>query len=176
MKRNVQSSKRLALYLAQSGLIAALYVVLTMLANAVGLANYPIQLRLSEALCILPVFTPAAIPGLYIGCLLANLLGNCIWQDVVFGSLATLAGALGAYLIGKWLSDNPRLCAWGAGVPTVIANVLIVPPVLKFAYGIPGSIWYFYLTVCAGEILSAWLLGALLYLALYKRRDKIFKM
>ena len=176
MKKSINSSKRAALYMAEGGLIAALYVVLTMLVNAVGLANYPIQLRLSEALCILPVFTPAAIPGLFIGCLLANLMSGCIWQDVVFGSLATLAGALGAYLIGKWLSDNPRLCAWSAGVPTVIANVLIVPPVLKFAYGIPGSIWYFYLTVCAGEILSAWLLGALLYLALYKRRDKIFKM
>ncbi len=173
-------TKKHVLYLAQAGLIAALYVVLTALANALGLANYPIQLRFSEALCVLPMFTPAAIPGLFVGCLIANLAGGCIWQDVVFGSLATLAGAVGTYLIGKMLASGsrpegrPRLGAILAGLPAVLANTLIMPPILKFAYGFPGSVWYFYLTVCAGELLSAWALGAVVYAALYKRRDKIF--
>ena len=175
MKNRINSSKRAALYMAEGGLIAALYVVLTMLANAMGLANYPIQLRFSEALCILPLFTPAAVPGLYIGCLIANLIGACIWQDVVFGSLATLLGAAGTYLIGKMLRQKPKACGLLAGIPAVVANTLIVPPVLKFAYMIPGSIWYFYLTVFLGELLSAWLLGAVLYFALYKRKDKIFR-
>ena len=175
MKKKPNSSKHAALLLAQGGLIAALYVVLTMLANALGLANYPVQLRFSEALCILPLFTPAAVPGLFIGCMVANLLSGCLWQDVVFGSLATLLGAVGTYLIGKVLRERTKLCAWIAGIPTVVANTLIVPPVLKFAYGVPGNIWYLYLTVCAGEVLSAYLLGALLFFLLEKRKGAIFK-
>ena len=175
MKNRINSSRRVALYMAESGLIAALYVVLTALANAMGLANYAIQLRFSEALCILPLFTPAAVPGLYIGCLIANIMNACIWQDVVFGSLATLLGAAGTYLIGKLLRDKAKLCGWLAGIPTVIANTLIVPHVLKFAYFFPGTVWFFYLTVFLGEVLSAWLLGAALYFALYKRKDKIFR-
>lgn len=171
----INKSKKTVLFLAQAGLIAALYVVLTALANTLGLANYPIQLRFSEALCILPVFTPAAIPGLFVGCLIANLTGGCLWQDVLFGSLATLIGAVGTYMIGKWLQNRPRLCCVLAGLPAVIANTLIIPPVLKIVYSLPDSVWYFYLTVCAGEIASVCVLGGILYAALYKRRDKIFK-
>lgn len=171
----INKSKKTVLFLAQAGLIAALYVVLTALANTLGLANYPIQLRFSEALCILPVFTPAAIPGLFVGCLIANLTGGCLWQDVLFGSLATLIGAVGTYMIGKWLQSRPRLCCVLAGLPAVIANTLIIPPVLKIVYSLPDSVWYFYLTVCAGEIASVCVLGGILYAALYKRRDKIFK-
>lgn len=175
MKKSMYSSKRTALYMAEGGLIAALYVVLTILVNAVGLASYPIQLRLSEALCVLPVFTPAAIPGLFIGCLLANLLSGCIWQDVLFGSLATLLGAICTYLIGRVLQERPRICGLLAGIPAVVANTLIMPPVLKFAYFFPGSVWYFFLTVFVGEVLSAWLLGLVLFTALYPRRNKIFR-
>ena len=77
-------------FLTQSGVIAALYVVLTLVAKAMGLDSGQIQLRLSEALCVLPVFLPAAVPGLTVGCLLANILcGNIFW-DVLFGTLATL--------------------------------------------------------------------------------------
>ena len=66
--------KKSALFLTQAAMIAALYVVLTYIANLFGLASGVIQIRLSEMLCILPVFTPAAIPGLFIGCLLSNIL------------------------------------------------------------------------------------------------------
>lgn len=82
-------------------MIAALYVVLTYITNLLGLASGTIQVRFSEALCILPVFTPAAIPGLFIGCLISNLItGGIIW-DIIFGSIATLLGALGTYFLRK---------------------------------------------------------------------------
>ena len=92
-------------FLAQAAMIAALYIVLTFIANALGLANYAIQVRFSEALTILPYFTPAAIPGLFAGCLLSNILTGCMPLDVIFGSLATLVGAFGTYALRKhkWL-------------------------------------------------------------------------
>ena len=90
------------LYLTQAAMIAALYVVLTFVANALGLANGAIQIRFSEALTILPYFTPAAIPGLFIGCILSNTLTGCMIQDIIFGSLATLAGAFGTAALKKY--------------------------------------------------------------------------
>ena len=113
---------------AFGGLIAALYVVLTMLAAALGLASGAIQVRLSEALTILPVFTGAAVPGLTVGCVLANLITGCAPWDVVFGSLATLLGAIGTRLLRKKL-----LVAW---IPPVISNMAIVPVVLMKVYGV----------------------------------------
>lgn len=154
------------LFVSQAALIAALYVVLTLLANALGLANYPIQLRFSEALTILPFFTPAAIPGLFLGCLISNLLTGAILWDIIFGSLATLLGAVGTYLL--------RRCKWLAPLPPIVANTLIVPMVLYFAYRIPGSIPYFMLTVGLGEILSCGVLGILLLLLLQKYKKYIF--
>ena len=153
-------------FIAQAAVIAALYVVLTLLANSLGLANYAIQLRFSEALTILPFFTPAAIPGLFLGCLISNLLTGAIIWDVVFGSLATLLGAVGTHLL--------RRCKWLAPLPPIVANTLIVPPVLYFAYQIPGSIPYFMLTVGIGEILSCGVLGMLLLFVLQKYRNYIF--
>ncbi|HOA84750.1 MAG TPA: QueT transporter family protein, partial [Bacillota bacterium] len=81
--------KKSTLFIARAGIIAALYVALTFLSAAMGLASGVIQLRLSEALCVLPVFTPAAIPGLAVGCLIANFATGAVVLDVIFGSLAT---------------------------------------------------------------------------------------
>ena len=134
---------------------AALYVVLTMLAAAFGLASGAVQVRLSEALTILPVFTSAAIPGLTVGCVLANIVTGCAAWDVVFGSLATLIGAVGTRL----LKDRPIL-AW---IPPVISNVAIVPIVLMKVYGLTDAWWYLALTVGAGEVISCGVLGLLLY-------------
>ncbi len=115
-------------FVAHSAMIAALYVVLTYLANLLGIASGVIQVRFSEALTILPYFTSAAIPGLYIGCLLANFLtGAAVW-DIIFGSLATLIGAVFTYLLRK---KNETL----APVPPILANTLIIPPILKLVYG-----------------------------------------
>ena len=149
--------------LAQSGLIAALYVVLTFLASAFGLASGAIQVRLSEMLCLLPCFTPAAIPGLFLGCILANIFTGAVVWDVVFGSLATLIGAVGTYL----LRDN----RWLAAFPPIIANVLIIPHVLAYAYGVETAVWLIAITVGAGEFLSAGVFGEILYSSLDKHRD-----
>ena len=143
------------LKLANAGMIAALYVVLTYIANLAGLASGAIQVRLSEALTILPVFTVAAVPGLTVGCVLANLLTGCAAWDVVFGSLATLIGAVGTRL----LKDRPML-AW---IPPVVSNAVIVPIILLKVYGVPDAWWYLALTVGAGEVISCGVLGLLLY-------------
>ena len=153
-------------FLTQSGAIAAVYVLLTMLAAALGLDSGAIQLRLSEALTILPVFTPAAVPGLFVGCLLSNLLaGGVIW-DVIFGSLATLLGAIGTRLLRK--------NRWLACLPPILSNTIIVPFVLAYAYCLPGSVPFFMLTVGIGEVLSCGLLGSLLYNTLDKHKNQLF--
>ncbi len=156
MKKQSFSVKALCI----GGAIAALYVVLTLVAQAFGLASGAIQVRLSEALTILPCFTAAAVPGLTVGCVLANLLTGCALWDVVFGSLATLIGAVGTLLLRK----KPML-AW---IPPVLSNALIVPAVLQRVYGVPDSFWYLMLTVGAGEVIACGILGILLYKALEK--------
>ena len=154
-------------FLCRGALVAALYVVLTWLCALVGLDKGVIQMRLSEALCVLPAFTGAAVPGLFVGCLLANLLTGSALPDIVFGSLATLIGALGAYFL--------RRRKWLVPLPTVLANTLIIPFVLRFAYGAEGSIPYFMLTVGAGEVISAYICGMLLYAALVRQKAQLFK-
>lgn len=156
-------------YLTQAAVIAALYVVLTLIANALGLANYSIQVRFSEALTILPLFTPAAIPGLYVGCLLSNILTGCIAWDILFGPIATLLGAVGTYLLRK-------KSKWLAPIPPILSNMLIVPLVLSYAYHFEGSIPYFILTVGIGEVISCGVLGMLLYFTLKKYAKQIFCM
>lgn len=160
-------------HLTQAALIAALYVVLTFTANAFGLANYSVQVRFSEALTILPYFTPAAISGLFIGCLLSNILTGCALPDIIFGSLATLLGALGTYALRKW--------KWCAPICPIIANTLIVPLVLIYGYGllVEGMstlqcFGFYCLTVGAGEVISCGILGMILLIVLEKYRNKIF--
>ena len=145
--------------------IAAIYVVLTLVSAAVGLSGGVIQLRLSEALTVLPVFTGAAVPGLFIGCAIANLVTGALPWDVAIGSLATL---IGAYLTYRF-RNRPKL----APVFPILSNGLIVPFVLKYVYTFPGSYWYFFLTVTAGETVCCGLFGYLLYRALSRR--EIFK-
>ena len=161
-------------YVVQAAVIAALYVVLTLLANALGLSSYSIQVRFSEALCILPFFTPAAIPGLWIGCLTANLMTGAIIWDIVFGSIATLIGAVGTYLLRK----RKFVCT----LPPVIANMVIVPWVLRYGYGfktiyngVDWSIPFNVVTVGIGEIISVCILGSLLLKVLNKYRNVIFR-
>ena len=137
------------------GVTAALYVVLTVVAAHFNLASGAIQVRISEALTIMPVFTAAAVPGLAIGCVLANLLTGCAAWDVVFGSLATLIGAVGTRLL-----RNRPLLAW---IPPVLSNMAIIPIVLMRVYGVPDAWWFLVLTVGAGEVISCGLLGMLLW-------------
>ncbi|MFT3984623.1 MAG: QueT transporter family protein [Lachnospiraceae bacterium] len=165
--------------ITQAAAIAAVYVVLTFAANALGLSNGVIQVRFSEALTILPYFTPLAVPGLFVGCIISNLLTGCMPLDVIFGSLATLAGAVGTALIGKLADKQPaaaskKLYQWLAPLPPIIANTLVVPFILSYVYQFEGSISYFMLTVGIGEVISCGVLGLLLLFALEKYRHLLF--
>lgn len=168
------------LYLVQAAVIAAIYVVLTYFISAFHLASGAIQVRISEALCILPFFTPAAIPGLFLGCLISNLLTGCIIWDVVFGSFATLLGALGTRLLTGRSVKSPcegekeSRFPWLAPLPPIAANTLIVPLVLRYAYQLPGSIPYFMLTVGVGEIISCGVLGLILLKVLNRYKKYLF--
>jgi len=156
------------LYLVQGAMTAALYVVLTWLASAVGLASGVIQVRFSEALTILPYFTVAAVPGLYAGCLISNIMtGAAIW-DIIFGSFATLIGAVFTYLLRK-------KSKWLAPMPPILANILIVPLVLMYAYGVKDAWIYLVITVGIGEVISCGILGMILFGALEKRAGIIFR-
>lgn len=153
--------------ICQGGIIAALYIVLTYVANALGLASGAVQVRFSEALTILPFFSVASVPGLFVGCLLSNILTGCAIPDIIFGSLATLIGAVGTRMLRK---KTP----WLAPLPPILANTIIVPFVLKYAYGVE-PLWFSFVTVGAGEIISCGILGMLLLFALNKRARDIFK-
>ena len=152
--------------LAEGAMIAALYVALTVVFAPISFRE--IQVRIAEAMTILPVFTPAAIPGLFVGCLLGNSLSGALLPDVICGSLATLAAA---WCTWKLRNLSPFL----APVPPIVANTLVVPFVLRYAYLIDLPIPLMMLTVCIGEVLSCGVLGLLLYFILRKYSDKIFK-
>lgn len=150
--------------MVQGAAIAAVYVVLTMAFRPISFG--PVQFRISEALCVLPYFTPAAVPGVFLGCLISNLLGGAAALDVVFGSLATLMGAVGSRLFRK----NRYLVS----LPPIAANMLIIPWVLKYAYGSGDMVWFMMITVGAGEILAVGILGQILLGALEPYREELF--
>ena len=154
------------LFITQAAMIAAIYVVLTVFISAFNLASGAIQVRISEALTILPYFTPTAIPGLFIGCLLSNFITGCAPYDVLFGSIATLLGALGTYSLRKF--------KWLAPIPPILSNTIIVPFILAYVYGLEDGIPYLMLTVGIGEVLSCGVLGMILLFALQKHVHRIF--
>ena len=153
--------------IAQGGIIAALYVVLTLISHSFGLANGMIQIRVSEALCILPVFTGCAVPGLFAGCFLSNLITGCALPDVVFGSLATLLGAFGT----RMLKDHGIL----SFLPPVAVNTIVVPILLSEVYGVRAAWPVLAACTFAGEAVSAGLLGFLLRSVLKKYRGQLFQ-
>ena len=149
-------------FLTQSALIASLYVALTYVSAALGIASGAIQVRLSEALTVLPAFSGAAVPGLFVGCLAANLLTGASLWDIVFGSLATLLGALGTHCLGrKWFT---------APIYPILSNTLIIPFVLKIAYGVGEGYSFLLLTIFLGEFISCGILGVMLYKSVNKTK------
>ncbi len=158
--------KNKTLYLCQGAIIAAAYVVLTFVSHLFGLDSGVVQLRISEALCVLPAFTPAAISGLYLGCLLSNLLMGGVWLDILVGPIATLLGAVGTYLLRKYKILLP--------LPAVLANMLIVPVVLACGYGMEQGYPLLLLGVGVGELISAYVLGMVLATAISKNKRFIF--
>lgn len=166
-----KSTKFSVKYLASAGIIAALYVALTLVSAIFGMSSGVIQIRISEMLCILPVYTTAAIPGVTIGCLVANLLTGGTIYDIIFGTLATLIGVVCACHMTKF--------KYLSFIPTVAANAVIIPFVLILS-GIGGyDMFPFYsLTVGAGELISCGIFGAVLirYFETHKSiAERIFK-
>ena len=153
-------------YLTRAAMIASLYVVLSYLSTVFGLASGAIQFRISEALCILPVLMPEAVPGLFIGCILSNIIGGCMIWDIIFGSLATLIGAIGCY----YLRSLPEKLKWVCTLPNLVANCIIVPLVLIYAYGVPEGFFYLVLTVGLGELVCGVICGSVLYYSAKKIR------
>lgn len=151
-------------YLTKASAIGALYVVLTLVSAMFGLSGSVVQIRLSEALTILPYFFPEAVLGLTVGCVIANLLTGCALWDIVFGSIATL---IGAYFTSKIKNR------WFLPIPPILSNAIIVPFILTYVYGARESFWFIMFTVAAGEIISCGVLGQMLYSVVNK--NEIFK-
>ncbi len=161
----MKKKKNPVLWLTQGAVIAAVYVVLTLVFAPISFG--PMQVRVSEILTILPLFTSAAVPGLFIGCLLANLFGGAIVWDILFGSIATLIGAAVGYLL--------RFNRWLVPIPNVISNALIVPLVLQYGYGMTDVpyIWMV-VYVAAGELIGCYIMGELFASVLLKYKRYMF--
>ena len=151
--RGLLTTKRLCL----AGVIAGLYAALTLLLAPVSFGQGgAFQFRFAEALTLLPVLSPAAVPGLMVGCFAANLLCGAPWQDIVFGTLATLLAAM--------LSCKFRKNCYLAAAAPVLCNTVIVGATLSALYGLP--VFYAMLTVLPGETAACYLLGIPLVRAL----------
>ena len=170
-ERKANNKSNLTLYTSRGALIAAMYVVLTLLSSVLGLSSGVIQFRFSEALCILPLFLSEAVPALFIGCLTSNIIAGGVVWDVIFGSLATLIGAIGT----RALRRLPEKHKWVATLPPILSNMIIVPFVLIFAYGVPDSYIFLCLTVGIGEIVCAGFGGTALYYLLKKTANRYFR-
>ena len=188
MKQNTALKRTSVLFITQAAVIAALYVVLSMLSELLGLCSGVIQCRISEALTILPAFFASAIPGLYVGCLLTNLISSATIWDIIFGPVATLIGALVTYLIGRAVRSKalPKkddatatdkisalrivILTIMFALPPIIANALIIPPVLKFGTGLDDAFWFIVVTVTAGEIIACGIFGGILLTSLLRNR------
>ncbi len=153
------------LFLTEAAVIAAIYTVLVVAFQPISFG--PIQFRIAEALTILPFFTPAAIPGVTIGCFLSAILTGADILDMIFGSLATLIAAILSYQLRRYKFLVP--------VPPIVANALIIPWVLRYAYDVPDAIPFMMLTVGAGEVLAVGVLGTILMLALDRVKHIVFK-
>ena len=141
-------------FLLRAAVIAALYAAITLLLAPISYG--PLQFRVSEALTLLPILIPAAVPGLTIGCLVANLVGSSTPWDMVFGTLATLAAAL----LTRRFRGRPLLAA----APPVLVNAVVVGLVIALVNGLP--LWLTMTEVGVGELGVCYLLGLPLYYAL----------
>lgn len=151
-------------FLTRAAMIATLYVALSYISTVFGLASGVVQFRISEILCILPVLMPDAIPGLFIGCILSNIIGGCLPWDIIFGSVATLIGAIGCYFLRR-LPDKIK---WLATLPNLFSNCIIVPLVLIYAYGVSNGFFFLMMTVGLGELVCGVIGGSVFYYSVKK--------
>ena len=152
-------------FLTEAAIIAAIYTVLVFIFQWSSFG--PVQFRIAEALTILPYFTPAAIPGVTIGCFLSAVFAGADVLDMVFGSLATLVAALLSYSLRRYKYLVP--------IPPIVVNALVIPWVLKAAYGEAQPIPLMMLSIGISQLLAAGVLGMILLLALERIRYIIFK-
>lgn len=152
-------------FLIQAAIIAAVYATLTII--LMPFSYGVMQVRISEALTILPYFTPAAIPGLFIGCVVSNMVGPYGLLDMVFGSSATLIAAVCSY----YLRSKPLLVP----LPPVIANGIIIGAMLYYAYSVPMPLVACILWVAAGELIACYGIGYPL-LRILNKYKKIFEL
>ena len=149
--------------LVQASLIAAVYTALCMILHPISFGFGGVELRVSEALSLLPMMTPAAVPGLFVGCLLSNLLGGATMLDVVFGSLTTLAAAV---LTRKWRS-RPLLAA----LPPVLMNAVVIGALLRYAYGVAMPLGLCLASIGRGQAAACYAIGLPL-MKLFRRMPK----
>lgn len=147
----------------QAAVIGSLYAALTLLLSPISYGV--MQVRVSEALTVLAMFTPAAIPGLAVGCFFANFLGPNGMMDALIGSVATLLGAIGTYRL--------RRRFYWAPMPAVIANGVIIGLMLYYVYGVPFSPLYCILWVGLGELIACYGMGLPLARFLQKRKGDL---
>jgi uncharacterized membrane protein len=153
------------IFITEAAVIAAIYTVLVLVFEFSSFG--PIQFRIAEALTVLPYFTPAAIPGVALGCFLSAVLTGAHYLDMIFGSLATLIAAILSYQLRR----NKFLVP----IPPIVVNALVIPWVLKFAYGEAQSVPVMMATVGAGEIFAAGVVGLILLFALNNVKHIIFR-
>ena len=170
MKKNIN-------FLTQAAVIAACYAVLTM--AMWEFSSLAIQCRVSEGLCVLALFTDAAVPGLFIGCLIANFMSGT-WVDIVFGSLATLIAAYITRVIAKKCLKSTQTTMMTKvliPLPTVLVNTLVIPFVLYFGYGVTSMgnattmaavLGLIALSIFIGEAISCYVVGIPLMMAVKK--------
>ena len=160
--------KRRSHYLARAAIIAALYAVLTHMQNILipNSATMAIQFRASEALCVLALFTPAAIPGLTLGCLIFNLISGATALDFVIGSAASCLAAVAMWLLRK---VNVKGYPLPAMLMPALVNGILVGWELAVFLGLPGGFWLNALYVAIGELAVLFTLGCLLYVAICRR-------
>ena len=177
-KTNSMTKRKVpVLTIVLAGIIASLYSVLTVMAASLNLASGAIQVRFSEVLTILPFFGFAGVPGVTIGCFISNIIIGSNLLDILFGTFATLIGALGTYYIGILFKNTEKnILKYLSPLPPIIANMVIVPFILAYAYHVTDSIPFLMLTVGAGEVISCGILGLLLLTALFPIRHNIFRV
>jgi len=154
--------------LTKAAMVAAVYVLLTLLLMPFSFG--PVQIRVSEAVCVLSAFLPSAWAGLTAGCLIANILGGAPVPDIVFGTLATFLGAFASRkLYLRYFSIGSMAIRIIACIPTIASNTVILPLVFRYAYGLKEGLFIMTGSILLGEVISVGVIGNIVISILQKR-------
>ncbi len=149
--------------IVRAGLIAGIYIVLSLITFPV--ASGAIQFRIAEALCVLPLLFVEAIPALFVGCMLSNLITGCMILDVFLGSTITLVASLCTFFVGKVLKKNWLMIVFG-GIFPVLLNAFLLPIIWILAYGVIEYVYYLQVVfLLISQSISIYALGTPLFFA-----------